>query len=74
MIPVGVIYKHFKTGNLYKVLAIAKHSETMEDLVVYEAQYESDIKVWVRPLEMFSEEVEWPVGSGSKIARFQLQK
>lgn len=72
---IGGIYKHFKTGNLYKVLAIAKHSETMEDLVVYEAQYESEIaKVWVRPLKMFSEEVEWPVGSGVKVLRFQLQR
>jgi hypothetical protein len=53
------IYKHAKKGNLYKVHFVAKHSETLEDLVVYEALYENDkSKYWVRPLSMFNEEVE----------------
>ena len=48
------IYKHSKTGNLYKVHFVAKHSETLEDLVVYEALYDNDkSKFWVRPLPMF---------------------
>ncbi len=46
----GEIYKHFK-GNLYEVLAVAKHTETMEDMVVYkDAEGEN---VYVRPLSMF---------------------
>ena len=52
------IYKHFKTGNLYKVIGVGKHSETLEDLVFYEALYDNKTsKLWVRPLKMFTEEV-----------------
>ena len=52
------IYKHYK-GKEYRVIGIAKHSETLEDLVVYEALYENEVsKLWVRPLSMFEEEVE----------------
>ena len=40
-------YKHFK-GNIYKVLYIAKHSETLEDYVVYQAMY-GEHGIWVRP-------------------------
>ena len=52
------IYKHSKKGDLYRVIGIAKHSETLEDLVVYEALYENEIsKLWVRPASMFTEKV-----------------
>ena len=51
----GQKYKHFK-GNEYLVLYIAKHSETLEDLVVYQALY-GEMGIWVRPLEMFLEQV-----------------
>ena len=50
------IYKHAKTGNEYRVICLAKHSETLEDLVVYEALYENkESKFWVRPVRMFTE-------------------
>ena len=50
------IYRHFK-GNLYEVIAIAKHSETLEELVVYLALY-GEHGVWVRPVSMWNETVE----------------
>jgi hypothetical protein len=46
-------YKHFK-GTTYEVIAIGKHSETMEELVIYKNQNND---VWVRPKEMFSDNV-----------------
>ena len=49
-------YRHFK-GGLYKLVGIAKDSETLEELVVYEAQY-GDHQLWVRPAEMFFGKVE----------------
>jgi hypothetical protein len=49
-------YQHFK-GNFYQVLHIAKHSETNEDLVVYQPLY-GDRNIWVRPLSMFDENIE----------------
>lgn len=49
-------YRHFK-GNEYEVLYIAKHSETLEELVVYRALY-GEGEVWVRPLKMWNERVE----------------
>ena len=61
-------YKHYK-GNVYEVIGIAKHSETLEDLVVYKACYQKEGEnLWVRPLKMFAEEVEC---DGKKMPRFK---
>lgn len=67
MIKIGGIYRHFK-GNRYKVLHLAKHSETEEELVVYQALY-GELGIWVRPLAMFCEEIEW---DGRRMQRFTL--
>lgn len=62
------IYRHSKTGKMYQAHFLAKHSETLEDFVVYEALYENDkSKYWVRPLSMFEELVEL---DGKKVPRF----
>ena len=51
----GGIYKHFK-GNMYKVIGFAKHSETMEDMIIYESLRNSTL--WVRPKHMWNEVVD----------------
>ncbi len=53
-------YRHYK-GNIYEVLAVASHSETLEDMVVYRALY-GDGEYWVRPLSMWSEKLVLPTG------------
>lgn len=47
------IYRHFK-GNEYRLLYTAKHSETLEDMVVYQALY-GERGIWVRPAAMWAE-------------------
>ena len=59
-------YRHFK-GNEYEVISIARHSETMEPMVVYRALY-GDHGVWVRPAEMWNETIE---RDGKKYQRFE---
>lgn len=63
--PEKGIYKHFK-GNMYELLAVATHSETLEKMVVYKALY-GEGGVWVRPLSMWDEEVEH---DGKRVKRF----
>ena len=62
----GGTYRHYK-GNLYKVLHLARHTETEETLVVYQALY-GEYGIWARPLEMFLETVALP--DGSAVPRF----
>lgn len=59
-------YRHFK-GNEYEVIGVAKHSETLQEYVVYKALY-GDGGLWVRPAEMWNETVE---RDGKKIPRFE---
>lgn len=55
VLKIGGRYRHFK-GKEYLVLHIAKHSETLEEMVVYQPQY-GDRGIWVRPLGMFMDKV-----------------
>ncbi len=65
------IYKHYK-WNLYQVIDIAIHSETLEQMVIYKALYETphfkQWQLWVRPAKMFEEKVEI---EGNSVARFE---
>jgi len=61
-------YKHYK-GKEYEVIGVARHSETLEELVVYRALY-GNHDLWVRPLKMFIEEVEV---DGKKVPRFEYR-
>lgn len=49
------LYRHFK-GGLYEVIGIARHSETLEELVIYKSL--QDQSLWVRPLSMWNERIE----------------
>jgi len=70
-IKIGGNYKHYKNHNLYKVIAIAKDCESLQDIVVYEALYPHPLsRVWVRPYH------EWTEGvtneKGETVPRFSL--
>ena len=60
------IYEHYK-GKRYEVIGVARHSETLEEFVIYRALY-GDKTLWVRPLKMFLEYVEI---DEKKIQRFR---
>lgn len=70
-IPLGK-YRHYK-GHEYLVLGLARHSETLEELIVYKALHSSPEygpnQLWVRPLKMFFETV---LIDGKKIPRFKF--
>lgn len=52
----GSLYEHY-SGKQYKIITVARHTETLEEVVVYQALY-GDMNFWVRPLEMFCGDVE----------------
>ena len=51
-IAVGKFYKHYK-GNLYKIIALGKHSENLEEMIVYQSV--KDGQIWIRPKSMWNE-------------------
>jgi hypothetical protein len=59
------LYRHYK-GNEYRVLGLARHSETLEPLVVYQALY-GERGLWVRPAAMFTETI---THAGAQVPRF----
>jgi len=63
-IPLG-IYRHYK-GNEYDVIGFSKHSETLEDMVIYKALYGNG-GIWVRPLSMWDNPIEI---DGKTVKRF----
>lgn len=69
-LQLGGLYRHYK-GKMYKVHQVVRHSETLEELVIYEALYENPLgRWWARPLTMFLETVEL---EQKKTPRFELQ-
>jgi len=62
-IKLNGIYKHYK-GNVYKVIALGKHSETCEDMVVYQSVKTGE--VWCRPRSMWFDKID------EKTTRFEL--
>jgi len=70
---VGKRYQHYKNRKFYIVRGVGRHTETMEELVVYEAQYDDpefgNNALWMRPKEMFEEKLEY---EGKTVERFTL--
>jgi hypothetical protein len=65
-------YQHYRTQNLYEIIGLARHSETLEEMVVYKALYQCEKfgldQIWVRPKSMFFELV---FHNGSERPRFE---
>ena len=65
-------YQHYKTGKVYEVIGIARHSETHEEMVIYKALYQCNLfgnnQLWVRPTEMFKAHV---IHNGHTVPRFK---
>ena len=64
--PKQGIYRHYK-GNVYRLLTVARHSETLEEMIVYQDVNRPE-KVWARPASMWEETVEV---NGERVLRFQ---
>lgn len=63
-ITIGKTYKHYK-GNVYKIIAIGKHSENLEEMIVYQSV--KDGAVWIRPKSMWNDVID-----NNKTIRFKL--
>ncbi|MDD5430750.1 MAG: DUF1653 domain-containing protein [Candidatus Pacebacteria bacterium] len=64
------IYQHYKNGKQYRVLSVALHSETLEEMVIYQALYGENL-IWARPFKMFTENVDF---NGESVPRFKFIK
>lgn len=64
-IAVGKFYKHYK-GNLYRIIALGKHSENLEEMIVYQSV--KDGQIWIRPKSMWNEIID-----NNGTLRFTLQ-
>ena len=72
-LEIGAKYRHYKSkDHIYEIVGVARHSETLEEMVVYKALYESEDFgkdcLWVRPKEMFLENVTF---EGKEVKRFE---
>ena len=72
-IKIGDKYKHYKSkDHVYEIVGVALHSETLEEMVIYRALYESEEfgnnNLWARPKEMFLGNV---IVEGKEIKRFE---
>ena len=73
LLEIGVTYEHVKTGKQYKLLALAKDTKDLTELVVYESLYDNEVsKIWVRPKEEFLGEAASP--DGTYHPRFKMVK
>ncbi|MCD6039134.1 MAG: uncharacterized protein K0S27_534 [Gammaproteobacteria bacterium] len=65
-------YQHYKSGKLYEVIGLARHSETHEEMIIYKALYQcnqfGNNSIWVRSKEMFIEEI---IYNGYPVQRFK---
>lgn len=72
-LEIGAKYRHYKNkDHLYEIVGVARHSENLEEMVVYKALYENkDFGkdcLWVRPKGMFLENVNF---EGKEVKRFE---
>ena len=67
------LYRHYK-NKPYKYLGVAKHSETLDEVVLYETLYQNDLgKLWVRPRKMFDEDIQLDGKSQARFAKVPLE-
>ena len=69
----GGLYRHYKNKKLYKIITIARHSETHEEMVIYQGLYQCEEfgwnPVWARPAKMFLEKLRI---EGKTVPRFEF--